>query len=220
MPDNSKNLRSTSLPTLQTAYMETQSTPNLQWTLDLYTTIWSMVNGPKDGPLGDADILLLNTQDYPALIPDPLVPMEEVEKLCLGEYPGLQLDPYILRFPNLRYLDFGNNTLGTFPTILTGLPYLEELHLVSDSISSIPDEIGTFPALQRLTISACHLSEWNTALQDLPHLEYLDLSHNKLKNCPAWLSELSHLKTLNLSGNGLSKNSIPTTVLHKIEVLL
>ena len=105
-----------------------------------------------------------------------------------------------------------NNLVGTLPTEIGNLPYLEVLNLRLNTISnSIPVEIGNLTSLTTIDMAYNQFSgNMPSTFGNLSHLTSLSIYNNQLSgNIPATLGSLSMLEDLHLNENQFSGN-IPT----------
>ena len=104
-----------------------------------------------------------------------------------------------------------NNLVGTIPSSISGLAYLQYLNLgVNHLTGSIPAEIRTLMSLLLIDLQNNQLENIPVSLGNLTNLLYLDLSSNYLTgNIPAFLGNLTKLQHLALSNNHLTGDIPP-----------
>jgi Leucine-rich repeat (LRR) protein len=105
----------------------------------------------------------------------------------------------------------GNNLVGTIPSSIGSLTFLEYLWLPTNQLTgSIPTQLGSLPNLQYLWLSHNQLTgSIPTQLGSLSNLQYLLLDDNQFTgNIPTELGNLTKLWSLYLDNNRLT-GSIP-----------
>eukprot|EP00211_Chloroparvula_japonica_P006170 CAMPEP_0119126838 /NCGR_PEP_ID=MMETSP1310-20130426/5603_1 /TAXON_ID=464262 /ORGANISM="Genus nov. species nov., Strain RCC2339" /LENGTH=379 /DNA_ID=CAMNT_0007117027 /DNA_START=142 /DNA_END=1278 /DNA_ORIENTATION=+ len=131
----------------------------------------------------------------------------------------------MLIFAALKYLDLGDNKLGSFPREIVAtakelttlvlcsnaicelhvtppLPPLTTLDLSKNQMSGLPEALAGLTSLRSLDASHNRISTVAPGLA-FPHLITLNLAHNRLVSFPAFLSNVPELGTLDVSHNRL-----------------
>lgn len=167
--------------------------------LELYRCLRRICYPDDAGELTIAQILEMNEQVEPDLVPRCASSIEETTELDLGGYAEIRMFPELLRFTNLERLHLWDNA-GEFPAELAQLPKLTFLS-IRDRLAAVPPVIGRMTALEELDLSSNQLDELPDEMASLPHLRILDLSCNRFASIPAWLAELPALRRLDLRHN-------------------
>lgn len=173
-----------------------------EW-ISLYESVWHMTyaNATDMDELKGMDlaeqIVLMNQQED--LIPNPLLPIEEVAALDLGGFPDAILFPELKRYKQLKKLDLWENGLTEIPAGLFELSSLEELRII-DPIRHLPKEFAQLKQLKRLCIEG-EIEEIPEAFKEILQLQSLELDLNNLVEIPAFLAELPQLSLLSLNYN-------------------
>jgi leucine-rich repeat protein SHOC2 len=100
-------------------------------------------------------------------------------------------------------LDLSKSDIGTIPSNIKDVSFIEELYLYGNRITAIPPEIGNLKKLRKLALNENLLTELPIELRQCVSLQVLDLRHNRLKEIPPVVCELSSLQTLYLRFNKL-----------------
>lgn len=109
---------------------------------------------------------------------------------------------------------YSNHLVGTLPTEIGNLSFLQNLLLYFNDINGvIPSEIGSLPNLQSLQLMGNELTgPLPSQMAFMTGLRMLRLEHNQLSgSLPAWLGNLSNLQHIGLGDNQFA-GSIPTEI--------
>lgn len=166
-------------------------------------------------------------------VPDEVGNLKKLKQLVLGHFES-HIHENVTKLPlslkNLRQLellDLRNNPLSTFPSQLTTVVHLQELHVNNCNLSCLPDQLDhlqqlsvldlsnnsftTLPLcvtklqnLVTLYMSDAKLETLCKEIKNLVKLERLQLTNNQLKTLPDELFELVNLKKLHMNINQLS----------------
>ena len=204
----------------------------------------------------DMDILLHSNlhilrlfTDNLCSIPNDIGNLKCLEELILCHFESrthsnlTQLPVTLKKLRNLKRLDVRRNPLLKFPSQLTSLVNLEELHVNDCKLSSLPDKLEQLQKLKVLDLSNNNfesLPKCVTKLQNLVRLyasdgkletlcmeignltklERLQLTNNQLTSLPNELFDLVNLKKLHLNNNCLTSLSEKVNQLVNLEYLV
>jgi len=199
-------IASTDLEKVNAGLSELVTYPSLSYIIELYESIWKMtyanateayIQQVDAGPLADK-VLLMNEQED--LVPAKLVPIAEVTALDLGGFPQAVFFPELLKYQNLKSIDFWENNLETLPEAFFDLTQLERLY-ICDRLASLSPSIGKLSRLRELNLQGNALKVLPAQIVNLTQLEILDLSDNLLESFDLDLTLLHHLKKIDISRN-------------------
>ena len=131
----------------------------------------------------------------------------------LVEDAGILIPAFAGLTSTLQTLSLENNTLTTFPLVLSTLTSLANLSLSNNDLQFVSDQsIGNIGSnLTTLNLQNCNLDRIPGALSNLPGLINLDFSYNRITSIEKTdLQNMHNLQTLNVSYNPLqyvSKNT-------------
>eukprot|EP00985_Skeletonema_marinoi_P006795 scaffold2984_cov70-Skeletonema_marinoi.AAC.3 len=121
------------------------------------------------------------------------------------KYQGLSVvDPQILSYTTLVYLDVSFNLLESLPDEISLLQTLEELHCCSNKIAALPESIGSIQSLRLIKANNNMLISLPKSLGQLQSLKSLVLSDNILTSLPDEIGNC-HLESLLLENNSLCR---------------
>lgn len=171
--------------------------------LDTLDSIWRMTYGSAEEDHSDYTdpaerIALMNAQEN--LVPNPLVPVEQVEELDLGGFPGAQQFPELARYRSLKRLYIWENDWTEMPDALFDLQQLELLY-IADQLERVSSRIAALPKLRELDLDGNALRDLPAEIKHLSNLQRLSVAINQLEAFPEVLLELPNLKELDLRGN-------------------
>ena len=115
-----------------------------------------------------------------------------------------KLPEELLKFSNIKSMEFHTVFLKEFPSVLLKSDQLEELTIHSSKISSIPEGIKVLKRLKKLAITRNVIESLPDEIGELSSLEELDLSKNKLTELPAGMARLDRLKIIHLGSNPMT----------------
>ena len=121
-----------------------------------------------------------------------------------------QLDPMIIRYKNLTYLDISGtadstNNFTNFPEIIYYFKKLQYLDMNYCQIDTIPDEIQQLENLKILSLENNNITELPDSLQKLENITQLRLNDNKFSDFPLVITKLKKLRILGLHNNHITK---------------
>ena len=121
------------------------------------------------------------------------------------KYQGLSVvDPQILSYTTLVYLDVSFNLLESLPDEISLLQNLEELHCCSNKIAALPESIGSIQSLRLIKANNNMLISLPKSIGQLQSLKSLVLSDNILTSLPDEIGNC-HLESLLLENNSLCR---------------
>ena len=121
------------------------------------------------------------------------------------KYQGLSVvDPQILSYTTLVYLDVSFNLLESLPDEISLLQNLEELHCCSNKIAALPESIGSIQSLRLIKANNNMLISLPKSIGQLQSLKSLVLSDNILTSLPDEIGNC-YLESLLLENNSLCR---------------
>jgi len=120
----------------------------------------------------------------------------------------------LLKFTNIKSMEFHTAFLKEFPSVLLKAVQLEQLTIYSSKIMSIPEEIKVLKQLKKLSFPRNIIDFIPEEMGELSNLEELDLSKNKLIELPVGLAKLEKLKVVHLESNPMTSTSQVKKLFH------
>jgi Leucine-rich repeat (LRR) protein len=145
-------------------------------------------------------------------IPKDLGNLHKLEHLVLCRCDNdINLETRITKIPatlknlqNLKVLDLRNNPLQMFPSQLTELFKLEELHVSNCQLANLPDSFAKLQQLKTLDLSNNRFEVLPSCIMKLRNLCKLYLSDGCLQNLSGEIKNLVNLERLQLTSNELA----------------
>ena len=126
---------------------------------------------------------------------------------------------FLLKFPQLEYLEFSSWNWGVLPLEISQLSNLTSLELINIPFKEFPTEIAHITRLKRLQIIGCQLTSLPPELFTLRHLEELYFSDNQITELPIAIGNLGQLMSLCIAGNPISSLPCEIGLLTKLRLL-
>lgn len=148
--------------------------------------------------------------DNLSTIPDGIGNLKNLEELVLCHFEShthsnlTQLPVTLKNLRKLKLLDVRRNPLLKFPSQLTMLVNLEELHINDCKLSSLPDQLEKLQMLKVLDLSNNYFESLPLCVTKLQNLVRLYASDGKLRTLCKEIKNLAKLEGLQLKSNQLT----------------